>query len=56
VDACPFDALVMTNEFELAAYDRESLKYTPEMLFLPGRPTGKYKAVFDTEKGNVTHG
>jgi formate hydrogenlyase subunit 6/NADH:ubiquinone oxidoreductase subunit I len=56
VDACPFDALVMTNEFELAAYDRESLKYTPQMLFLPAKPTGKYKAIFDTEKGNVTHG
>ena len=56
VDACPFDALVMTNEFELAAYDRESLKYTPQMLFLPAKPTGRYKAIFDTEKGNVTHG
>ena len=56
VDACPFDALVMTNEYELAAYDKESLKYTPEMLFLPPKPTGSVKAKIDPEKGNVTHG
>jgi hypothetical protein len=56
VDACPFDALVMTNEYELSAYDRESLKYTPEMLFLPAKPTGTVKAKIDPDKGNVTHG
>ena len=46
----------MTNEYELSAYDRESLKYTPEMLFLPAKPTGTFKAKIDPEKGNVTHG
>jgi len=56
VDACPFDALVMSNEYELAAYDKESLKYGPERLFLPPRPTGSVKAKIDPEKGNVTHG
>lgn len=56
VDACPFDALVMTNHYEMAAYDRASLKYTPEMLFRPPRPTGTYKAKIDPKKGNVTHG
>jgi formate hydrogenlyase subunit 6/NADH:ubiquinone oxidoreductase subunit I len=56
VDACPFDALVMTNEYELAAYDRASLKYTPEMLFVPPEPTGKYKVKIDPERGNAKHG
>jgi formate hydrogenlyase subunit 6/NADH:ubiquinone oxidoreductase subunit I len=56
VDACPFDALAMTNEFELAAYDRASLKFTPQMLFEPARPTGTFKAKIDPEKGVVTHG
>jgi NADH-quinone oxidoreductase subunit I len=56
VDACPFDALVMTNEYEMAAYDKESLKYTPEMLFVPPKPTGKYKVKIDPEKGTAKHG
>ncbi|MDG6926521.1 MAG: 4Fe-4S binding protein [Nitrososphaerota archaeon] len=56
VDACPFDALVMTNEYELAAYDRTSLKYTPEMLFVPPEPTGKYKVKIDPERGTAKHG
>jgi len=56
VDACPFDALVMTNEYELAAYDRASLKYTPEMLFVPPKPTGTYKVKIDPERGNAKHG
>ena len=46
----------MSNEYELAAYDKESLKYGPEKLFLPPRPTGSVKAKIDPEKGNVTHG
>jgi len=56
VDACPFDALVMTNEYELAGYDKESLKYTPQMLFVPPKPTGKYKVQIDPERGNAKHG
>lgn len=56
VDACPFDALVMTNEYELASYDRATLKYTPEMLFLPPGPTGKYKVKIDPERGIAKHG
>ncbi len=56
VDACPFDALVMTNEYELASYDRASLKYTPEMLFVPPGPTGKYKVKIDPERGIAKHG
>ena len=57
VDACPFDALDMTNEYELAAYDKMGLKYTPDMLAVPPKLEGKkYKVKFDTEKGVVTYG
>ena len=57
VDACPFDALVMTNEYELSAYDRASLKFTPQMLFEPPKPQeGTVRAKIDVEKGEVTHG
>ncbi|HEV2139236.1 MAG TPA: LAGLIDADG family homing endonuclease [Nitrososphaerales archaeon] len=57
VDACPFDALFMTNEYELSAYDRMSLKYTPDMLAIPPKLEGKkYKVEFDTEKGIAKHG
>jgi NADH-quinone oxidoreductase subunit I len=57
VDACPFDALDMTNEYELSAYDKMSLKYTPDMLAVPPKLEGKkYKVKFDTEKGVVKYG
>jgi len=57
VDACPFDALDMTNDYELAAYDKMALKYTPDMLAVPPKLEGKkYKVVFDTEKGEVRYG
>jgi NADH-quinone oxidoreductase subunit I len=57
VDACPFDALYMTNDYELSAYDKMSLKYTPDMLAVPPKLEGKkYKVEFDTEKGVVRYG
>ncbi len=57
VDACPFDALFMTNDYELSAYDKESLKYTPDMLAVPPKLEGQtYKVKIDTEKGTTTHG
>jgi formate hydrogenlyase subunit 6/NADH:ubiquinone oxidoreductase subunit I len=57
VDACPFDALYMTNDYELSAYDKMSLKYTPDMLAVPPKLEGKkYKVEFDTEKGVVKYG
>ncbi len=57
VDACPFDALYMTNEYELSAYDKMSLKYTPDMLAIPPKLEGKkYKVKFDTERGTTSHG
>lgn len=57
VDACPFDALFMTNDYELAAYDKMALKYTPDMLTVPPKLEGRtYKVKFDTEKGTTKHG
>jgi formate hydrogenlyase subunit 6/NADH:ubiquinone oxidoreductase subunit I len=57
VDACPFDALVMTNDYELSAYDKMGLKYTPDMLAVPPKLEGKkYKVEFDAEKGVVKYG
>lgn len=57
VDACPFDALFMTNDYELAAYDKASLKYTPDMLAVPPKLEGKtFKVKIDTERGTATHG
>lgn len=57
VDACPFDALYMTNDYELSAYDKMSLKYTPDMLAVPPKLEGTtYKVKIDTKKGTTTHG
>jgi formate hydrogenlyase subunit 6/NADH:ubiquinone oxidoreductase subunit I len=57
VDACPFDALFMTNDYELSAYDKMGLKYTPDMLAVPPKLEGKkYKVKLDTETGEVRYG
>ena len=57
VDACPFDALSMSNDYELSAYDKASLKYTPDMLMLPPPDElGTAKVKFDPKRGTVTHG
>ncbi|MDG7007588.1 MAG: hypothetical protein JRN06_05020 [Nitrososphaerota archaeon] len=57
VDACPFDALYMTNDYELSAYDKMGLKYTPDMLSVPPKLEGKkYKVKLDTETGEVRYG
>jgi formate hydrogenlyase subunit 6/NADH:ubiquinone oxidoreductase subunit I len=57
VDACPFDALFMTNDYELAAYDKMSLKYSPDQLAVPPKLEGQtYKVKFDTERGTTKHG
>jgi formate hydrogenlyase subunit 6/NADH:ubiquinone oxidoreductase subunit I len=56
VDACPFDALFMTNDYELAGYDKESLKYSPDQLAMPPKLEGQtFKVKIDTEKGTVKH-
>jgi NADH-quinone oxidoreductase subunit I len=57
VDACPFDALYMTNDYELSEYDKMSLKYTPDMLTVPPKLEGQtYKVKMDEEKGTTSHG
>jgi len=57
VDACPFDALFMTNDYELSAYDKMSLKYTPDMLALPPKLEGQtFRVKLDGEKGTSKHG
>ncbi len=57
VDACPFDALFMTNDYELSAYDKATLKFTPDMLAIPPKTEGQtFKVKIDAEKGVVTHG
>jgi len=57
VDACPFDALFMTNDFELSAYDKPSLKYSPDQLAIPPKTEGfTFKVKIDPEKGTATHG
>jgi intein/homing endonuclease len=57
VDACPFDAIFMTNDYELSAYDRASLKFTPEMLMVPPKIIDQTtKVKIDPERGTATHG
>jgi NADH-quinone oxidoreductase subunit I len=38
VEACPFEALTMTHGFEMAAYNREQLFWTKEMLAIHASP------------------
>ncbi len=38
VEACPFEALTMMHGFELAAYDRDQLLWTKEMLAIKATP------------------
>ncbi len=57
VDACPFDALFMTNDYELSAYDKATLKFTPDMLAIPPKTEGQtFKVKIDAERGVATHG
>jgi NADH-quinone oxidoreductase subunit I len=50
VDACPFRALIETNDYEVVGYDRECLVFTPEQLAIfPKKPKGKY----DLKYGNM---
>jgi NADH-quinone oxidoreductase subunit I len=40
-DACPTEAIVLRDQYELSYYDRESSIYTKEMLIQPVEPGGK---------------
>ena len=47
----------MTNDYELSAYDKMSLKYTPDMLTVPPKLEGQtYKVRMDEDKGTTSHG
>ena len=40
-DACPTEAIVLRDQYELSFYDREGSIYTKEMLLEPVPPGGK---------------
>jgi len=54
VDACPFYALFMTDDYELAAYTKEHLIYTPDQLAVKPKYQGNVEIKID-EQG-ATHG
>jgi len=47
VDACPFYALFMTNDYELAAYTKEHLIYTPAQLAIKPKYNGDVEIKID---------
>ncbi len=49
VDACPFEAIFETNEYEVVSYDRESLIFTPEQLAVP--PKKRQERIVDFKYG-----
>ena len=53
VDACPFYALFMTDDYELSAYTKEHLIYTPDQLAVKPNYDGKY--VIDVDELGATH-
>ena len=55
VDACPFDALYMTNEYELTSYTKEGLIFTPTQLAIPPKEVGK-TVKFQVEEMEAYHG
>ena len=51
VDACPFDCLFMTPEYELAATDKRKLVHTPFQLAVYPQKKGTKTFVPDEKKG-----
>ena len=45
VDVCVFGALVMSSDYELCAYDKNSLIYSPKLLASPPAATGNAKLI-----------
>ena len=56
VDACPFEALFETNEYELVSYDRESLLFTPEQLAIPPKKRPEPTVNLKYGDSDVYHG
>lgn len=54
VDACPFYALGMTDDFNLVATSKKSLVYSPEKLSVPPQVIRK-KVEFKVEKETAYH-
>ena len=54
VDACPFYALFMTNDYELSSFTKEHLIYTPSQLAIKPKYDGDAELKID--KMGATHG
>ena len=54
VDACPFYALYMTNDYELSSFTKEALIYTPAQLQV--KPKVQQDAEILIDKRGATHG
>ena len=54
VDACPFYALYMTNDYELSSFSKEGLIYTPAQLAV--KPYVEQDSEIVITKNGATHG
>lgn len=55
VDACPFDCLFMTPDYELSSTDKRLLVYTPEMLSVYPETKGVFVKFIPDEKSGAHH-
>ena len=55
VDACPFYALFMTNDYELSSFTKEHLIYTPAQLAIKPKYSGDVEIKID-DHGASHHG
>ncbi|MGI9012469.1 MAG: 4Fe-4S binding protein, partial [Nitrososphaeraceae archaeon] len=54
VDACPFYALYMTDDFELSSFTKEHLIYTPAQLAVKPKYDGTVDVIID-KRGAFHH-
>ena len=54
VDACPFYALYMSNDYELSSFTKEGLIYTPQQLQV--KPSVQQDAEIQIDDRGATHG
>jgi len=54
VDACPFYALYMTNDYELSSFSKEGLIYTPAQLAV--KPYVQQDSEIQITDRGATHG
>ena len=55
IDACPFYALFMTNDYELSSFTKEHLIYTPAQLAIKPKYSGDVEIKID-DHGATHHG